>query len=206
MSSPNTSFSKANAIKSNPKDVSIRQAIRHASITHTNLDTNNKRLKEETEELRHIIEKNKLQQHELELENQRVRDELEQANIQISRLTNQNNELNSKNQELQLEYEAAEILLKESTETMKLLKSKLDLEKQTRLEQMQKATSLELRLVELTKKNEESYSDSYKRFIDDYNKSKTSPSKFDENSKVLPPAHKGKLDYSFYLINSLKLL
>jgi len=195
MSSPNTSFSKANAIKSNPKDVSIRQAIRHASITHTNLDTNNKRLKEETEELRHIIEKNKLQQHELELENQRVRDELEQANIQISRLTNQNNELNSKNQELQLEYEAAEVLLKESAETMKLMKSKLDLEKQIRLEQTQKATSLELRLVELTKKTEESYSDSYKRFIEDYNNSKKTASAFSDSTNTLPPAHKGNNYY-----------
>lgn len=189
LSSPNTSFSKSN-IKSNPKDVSIRQAIRHASITHTTLDSNNKRLKEETDELRHIIEKHKLQQHELEVENQRVRYELEQANKQISTLTNQNNELISKNQELQLEYEAAEVLLKESAETMKLMKSKFDLEKQIRLEQTQKATSLELRLVEMTKKTEESYSDSYKRFIEDYNNSKKTATAFSDSSK-LPPAHKG---------------
>lgn len=206
MSSPNHSLNKKVNNNINPKDISIRQAVRNATITHSTLDVERKRLKEENDELRNIISQLKNSISELQNKNDCINNELEQSNAQISRLTMYNNELNSMNQELQLEYEAAEILLKESTETMKLLKSKLDLEKQTRLEQMQKATSLELRLVELTKKNEESYSDSYKRFIDDYNKSKTSPSKFDENSKVLPPAHKGKLDYSFYLINSLKLL
>jgi len=193
MSSPNNSFTKDKKATTtiNPKDISIRHAIRNATITHSTLDVERKRLKEENDELRNIIGQLKNNINELENKNDIINNELEQSNIQISRLTMYNNELNSKNQELQLEYEAAEVLLKESTETMKFLKSKLDLEKQIRLEQTQKATSLELRLVELTKRNEESYSDSYKRFIDDYNKSKTTTTKFDENSNVLPPAHKG---------------
>ena len=74
------------------------------------------------------------------------------------------------------------------------MKGKLDLEKQIRLEQTQKATSLELRLVELTKKAEESYSDSYKRFIEDYNNSKkpttAAATTTNDAAASLPPAHK----------------
>ena len=102
--------------------------------------------------------------------------------------------MNDKYQDLLIEYEAAEVLLKESAETMKLMKGKLDLEKQIRLEQTQKATSLELRLVELTKKTEESYSDSYKRFIEDYNNSKkpttNATATTNDAAASLPPAHK----------------
>lgn len=189
-------------MKPNPKDISIRQAVRQTSLTHTSLDTNNKRLKEEIDELRHIIEQQKINQHDLEVEHEQTKEELENAIMQIGRMTKHNIELNSRNQELQLEYEAAEVLLKESSETMKLMRAKLDIEKQTRLEQTQKATSLELRLVELSKKAEESYSDSYRRFIEDYNNSKK-PNTVSISDNNLPPAHKGTYSPSIIIFNRI---
>ena len=206
MSSPNTSFTKLNSnntnsnsnnsnskSKSNPKDLSIRNAIRNANITHTTLDSNNKRLKEENDELRNIINNLKQSHHDLEQHNNDLNIDLNNANNKINILINNNNELNDKYEDLLIEYEASEVLLKESAETMKVMKGKLDLEKQIRLEQTQKATSLELRLVELTKKAEESYSDSYKRFIEDYNNSKkptAAATTTSNDATSLPPAHK----------------
>jgi len=201
--SPNTSFTKLNSNntnsnsnnKSNPKDISLRNAIRNANITHTTLDSNNKRLKEENDELRNIINNLKQHNNDIEQQNNDLNNDLNNANNKINILINNNNELNDKYQDLLIEYEAAEVLLKESAETMKLMKGKLDLEKQIRLEQTQKATSLELRLVELTKKTEESYSDSYKRFIEDYNNSKkpttnATATTTNDAAASLPPAHK----------------
>ena len=201
-SSPNTSLTKITSnnynsnsnSKSNPKDISLRNAIRNANITHTTLDSNNKRLKEENDELRNIINNLKQHHYDLEQQNNDLNNDLNNANNKINILINNNNELNDKYQDLLIEYEAAEVLLKESAETMKLMKGKLDLEKQIRLEQTQKATSLELRLVELTKKAEESYSDSYKRFIEDYNNSKkpttAAATTTNDAAASLPPAHK----------------